>query len=1239
MSGLVPLWKRVWACGLGIVLLTAASASAQEPAAPAGDGTAESPYQIAELGHLVWMGTHVSESTGKHYRQMNDIDASAFGGDWYYAPADPTASGILQGGFEPIGNESDPFEGIFDGGGHVISGLRVGERSCSGLFGAIGAGGAVCNLGLTGAYINGSTVGGIAAVIEGGTISNCWVSAILVGYSRVGGIAGEVNQGTICRCYATGTCREGDGSIGASGGLVGDFLFGSTVSECYATAAVKGTTQGGLIAWGPYELVVTNSYWDVETSGTTNSWLGGEGKTSREMLHSDTFVGWDFTNVWDIAEGASTPYLRASPPIFALAVVTQGMGRVAIVPQKAAYQPGEQVTLTAYSDAPGYVFSHWAGGESNLLTTVTTVAMTGPRTLLAAFVPATDISTVEELQAMGGANNYRLAQDIDASATTNWNGGAGFAPIAGVFTGIFDGNGHVIRGLAIRRPGQDGVGLIRDIEHPGLVRRVGLDGGSVTGGNCVGSLAGALRDSVIEECHAACDVLGSGKVGGLLGRAGGTSGHEGAVNRCYAKGKVVATNSDPWGAWCAGGLIGTLEYGNMEECFALGNVSCANDAGGLVGESACSYGGVNRVTKCFASGGVEGRIGVGGLIGHDAGATLARSCFATGRVKGEAEVGGLVGSGGTDSIGLPDGSWVTSFGESYAVGRLVRFQGDNGTLAGTVDYCWSPAAYWDVETTWTQPSAFHFGKSTEQMKQPSTFVGWDFTNIWGIAEGVTYPYLRGVGAPFMLHVAAEGSGHVVVSPQKAAYAPGEVVTLTAVPDTGSNMLERWVGLVADEDAAVTTVTMDIHKTVTAVFVTPKDIASIEELQKIGYDPAYPSAGAYRLTQDIDARDTANWNAGAGFLPLAQGYGPGFEGLLDGQGHTITGLTINRPGESFVGLIGAHGFGGVLRNIGLCACSVIGGNRVGGLVGHNYYGRIARSFVQGSVGGEGLQGGVVGCNEGALSKCYASGMVSATNTAGGLVGGLYYSGRIYESYAASAVSGGAAAGGLVGFVDTYAYGVIAQSYWDVEASGCTTSAGGEGRTTAEMFQQPTYAGWDFSTEWGIDEGAGYPFLWAFRLGLPSGLGAASGTNCPAYAAWAASHTNAWGTADFSAVPAQDFETAWLLDQRPEAGFAEASGLVVAGFEVGESEIRVTLALTAAGAAKHGRVNAWLAVQGKAALSDAWSVFAAQQAGDDRIAFADGTATVTFARPEGLAFFRPVLLPSCPASGVPVRQVAP
>ena len=52
------------------------------------------------------------------------------------------------------------------------------------------------------------------------------------------------------------------------------------------------------------------------------------------------------------------------------------------------------------------------------------------------------------------------------------------------------------------------------------------------------------------------------------------------------------------------------------------------------------------------------------------------------------------------------------------------------------------------------------------------------------------------------------------------------------------------------------------------------------------------AGTYALGRDIDAGITSGWNSGAGFVPI--GGGTSFTGNLDGQGHTISGLFINRP---------------------------------------------------------------------------------------------------------------------------------------------------------------------------------------------------------------------------------------------------------------------------------------------------------------------------------------------------------
>jgi|GEM_PF-3618005 len=75
-----------------------------------------------------------------------------------------------------------------------------------------------------------------------------------------------------------------------------------------------------------------------------------------------------------------------------------------------------------------------------------------------------------------------------------------------------------------------------------------------------------------------------------------------------------------------------------------------------------------------------------------------------------------------------------------------------------------------------------------------------------------------------------------------------------------------------------------------------EISSCEELQNINED----LFANYVLTGDIDCTESAEWNDGAGFVPLGQlnddGGGFPFAGSLDGAGHEITNLYMNRPGQ-------------------------------------------------------------------------------------------------------------------------------------------------------------------------------------------------------------------------------------------------------------------------------------------------------------------------------------------------------
>lgn len=266
---------------------------------------------------------------------------------------------------------------------------------------------------------------------------------------------------------------------------------------------------------------------------------------------------------------------------------------------------------------------------------------------------------------------------------------------------------------------------------------------------------------------------------------------------------------------------------------------------------------------------------------------------------------------------------------------------------------------------------------------------------------------------------------------------------------------------------------------------------------------------YVLANNIDCSATSGWNSGAGFEPIGKDTVP-FTGIFDGKGFTISNLHINRPTTIYVGLFGV--LSGEVKNVGLINNNIIGGSYTGGLVGYNEYGTISNFYSTGAVGGGGLVGGLVGFNySGAISNSYATGAVSGT---GGYVGGLVgynYGSTISNSYSTGAVSGTGedgwgSIGGLVGqsisstitnsyaigkvsgpspvggFVgDTETYPLFSNSYWNTQTSGQSggcgsgTCTGASGKTTAEMVQQATYSGWDFTSIWKMAGTGYYPCL--------------------------------------------------------------------------------------------------------------------------------------------------------------------
>jgi len=256
----------------------------------------------------------------------------------------------------------------------------------------------------------------------------------------------------------------------------------------------------------------------------------------------------------------------------------------------------------------------------------------------------------------------------------------------------------------------------------------------------------------------------------------------------------------------------------------------------------------------------------------------------------------------------------------------------------------------------------------------------------------------------------------------------------------------------------------------------------------------------------------------------------FSGVFDGNDHEISGLDIVSARPLYTGLFGC--VGGEIKNLGLVgprvssqgisvgslvgyldqgtitSCyakrvDVSGADNIGGLVGHNA-GRIFKSCSSGEVSGVAFVGGLVGLlSDGTVTTSYSKAEVKGTRNVGGLVGKTSHEiSAMVNSYAGGNVTGDQYVGGLVGQIERgtahlcyssgrvsagqYVGGLVgnvrvlgstSRCFWDTERSGQPTSAGGTGKTTAEMKTISTFTAvaWDFWDTWTMCEGTNYPVL--------------------------------------------------------------------------------------------------------------------------------------------------------------------
>ena len=374
------------------------------------------------------------------------------------------------------------------------------------------------------------------------------------------------------------------------------------------------------------------------------------------------------------------------------------------------------------------------------------------------------IATLCQLQGISSSltAHYVQVENIDASTTKDWNGGAGFAPIGATysttglrtdspsspsFSGAFDGGGYRIFNLFINRPDEDYVGLFSRLSF-GTLRAVALRGSRTTGRDQVGSLVGRMLVAsgnggrgMVRDSHAFAKVSGRDRVGGLMG--------------AYAHTGEIANVPVPFS-------------GN----YVVGTVTGRDHVGGLVGDSSISINGSTfpRMENCFARSTVTGNANVGGLVGSGG---RIRFSYATGNVKGVSNVGGLTGnahsgvggvyatvmvSGSTNVGGLLGINQFTVSG-TYAIGTVkgsARVGGLVGLNEGGVWYSYattkiiglrSPGAsvmpYDQEESVRTLAQLRCPTASNKQCSGEDTFYSsfWD-PEIWYFGDTETLPVIR-----------------------------------------------------------------------------------------------------------------------------------------------------------------------------------------------------------------------------------------------------------------------------------------------------------------------------------------------------------------------------------------------------------------------------------------------------------------------------------------------------------------